>query len=268
MKICFHTHCFPDQLAPKAMTVLTENAAPFGLTPHTDGTAAGAKRRLRAAGIDGALVCNIATNPHQEHRVNDFAIDTAVAKDFLFAAGALHPDSENIETELDRLTKAGIRGIKIHPDYVRVEITDPRFDRIFSQAEERGMFVISHTGFDPVSPDHVHASAAGLKTVIERHPRLTLIAAHMGGPRQSGEVLRLLAGTGIWFDTSLSSTREDERENLITLLHEHDPARILFGTDTPWSEPEKEIAFLENAGLPAAALEKIFVQNAAKLLKL
>ena len=77
MRFCFHTHCFPDKLAPRAMAVLAENAEKFGSVPHTDGTAAGAEKLLRRAGIDGALVCNIATNPRQEHNVNSFAIETA-----------------------------------------------------------------------------------------------------------------------------------------------------------------------------------------------
>ena len=74
MKICFHSHCFPDALAPRAVATLAENAKRVGMTPHTDGTAAGTLRYLRASGIDTALICNIATNPHQEHKVNDFAV--------------------------------------------------------------------------------------------------------------------------------------------------------------------------------------------------
>lgn len=268
MKICFHTHCFPDPLAPRAMEVLKANAAPFGIFPRTDGTAAGAEARLKKAGIDRALVCNIATNPRQESKVNDFAVATAAKKGFLFAAGSLHPDTEQAESELDRLQKAGIRGIKIHPDYVGAEITDKRFDRIFSLAEERDMFVVSHTGFDPVSPGHIHATAEGLLQVIRRHPKLKLIAAHMGGDKQSGKVLELLTGTDIYFDTSLCSNREDERENLIAILKNHDDKRILFGTDTPWSDPEKEIAFIESAGLSDRAKERIYYQNAAEMLGL
>lgn len=266
MKICFHTHCFPDALAPRAMEVLTANAKVCGYIPHTDGTAAGAIAYLGAAGIDGALVCNIATNPRQEHKVNDFAIALARQNGFLFAAGSIHPDSENMVFELERLRAAGIRGIKIHPDYVGMEITDPRFDKIFSLAEERGFFVVSHTGFDPVCPDHIHATADGLLSVIRRHPDLKLIAAHMGGPRQSREVLEKLVGTPIYFDTSLCAIRPDEQETLKTILREHDDRKILFGTDTPWSDPAAEIAFLEGAGLSDRAKTNIFYQNATTLL--
>lgn len=266
MRICFHTHCFPDKLAPRAMEALSDTAKKFGGVPHTDGTVAGAKRLLSAAGIDGALVCNIATNARQEYNVNSFAIETHKAGGFFFAAGSLHPDSEQKEAELDRLLQAGIRGIKIHPDYVGIEITDPRYAEIFALAEERDMFVVTHCGFDPVCPDHVHADPRGLYTVLKAHPRLKLIAAHMGGPRQLGEFTELLAGSAIMFDTSLSSTRPDERDALYALLRSHDPSRILFGTDTPWSDPAAEIAFLEGSGLDGNALDMIFYRNAVKLL--
>ena len=268
MKICFHTHCFPDALAPRAIAALAANAAPVGMAPHTDGTAAGAVRYLREAGIDAALVCNVATNAHQERKVNDFAIATAAAHGPLFAAGSVHPDSEQAAEELDRLAAAGVKGIKIHPDYVGVDVTDPRYDRVFALAEERGFFVVTHTGFDPVSPDRMHATAEGLLAVVRRHPRLTLIAAHMGGPRQSAEVLRLLVGTPIWFDTSLCAIRPDERENLLAILRGHPDERILFGTDTPWSFPREEVRFVEEAGLSPRALENVFYRNAAKLLQL
>ena len=266
--ICFHTHCFPDTLAPRAIKALADTAKPYGYEPRTDGTAAGAVAYLKKAGIDAALVCNIATNTHQERKVNDFAISLAKSDLPLFATGSVHPDSEQAEEELDRLLAAGIRGIKVHPDYVGIDVTDPRFDRIFSLAEEREMFVVTHTGFDPIAPDHIHATAEGLLAVVRRHPRLTLIAAHMGGPRQSADALRLLAGTPIWFDTSLCAIRPEERENLLSLLHEHSDERILFGTDTPWSYPEKEIEFVENAGLSERAKENIFHRNAERLLRL
>ena len=266
MRICFHTHCFPDALAPRAIGALADTAKPCGYAPHTDGTAAGALAYLREAGIDAALVCNIATNTHQEKKVNDFAISLAKSDLPLFSTGSVHPDSEQIESELDRLTAAGIRGIKIHPDYVKMDITDPRFDRIFSLAEERGMFVITHTGFDPIAPDRIHATAEGILSVVQKHPDLHLIAAHMGGPRQSAEVLEKLVGTSVWFDTSLCAIREDERDNLLQILREHSDERILFGTDTPWSFPKLEVAFVENAGLSEHAKENIFHRNAERLL--
>ena len=268
MRICFHCHCFPDALAPRAMAVLSQNCAPANIHPHTDGTAASAKALLQSAGIDGAVICNIATNPRQETKVNDFAISLRRESDYFYALGSLHPDSEQMESELDRLTAAGVRGIKLHPDYVGVLLSDPRYDRIFSLLEERALFCVVHTGVDPISPELVHATPEMIAAVVKKHPRLTFIAAHMGSLMMADEVLQHLVGTGVYIDTALSGHRKAELPQLHRILREHDSDRILFGTDTPWGEPLEEIAFVENAPVSDAVKEKIFAGNAKRLLGL
>ena len=256
MRIDFHTHCFPDHLAPRAMSILASNAD-ASLHPHTDGTAADTRAFLSRAGIDRAVICNIATNQKQEHNVNSFAVSLA-KDDFFLPLGSLHPDSDQQEIELDRLAAAGIRGVKLHPDYVHVVLTDKRFDRIFSLLEERGFFAVVHAGLDSISPDLLHATPDMFAAVIKRHPRLSLVTAHMGGFRRAKEVLQHLVGANIYLDTSLSAKRPEEKELLLKILHEHPTDKLLFATDTPWSNPTKEIAFIEQAGLSDAQQEAIF----------
>lgn len=268
MRIDFHSHCFPDALAPRAMAILTKNcSADAAIHPHTDGTAASAKALLQRVGIDRAVVCNIATNQKQESNVNSFAISMA-EDDFFCPLGSLHPDSEQMEGELDRLAAAGICGIKLHPDYVHIPLSDSRFDRILSLAEERGFFVVVHAGLDPISPDLIHATPEMFALAAKRHPKLTLVAAHMGGFRRGDEVLKHLVGTNVYLDTSLSAKRPAEKELLFKILREHPEDRLLFATDTPWSNPQKEITFVEEAGLDAAKQDAVFYKNAKRLLKL
>lgn len=267
MIIDFHTHCFPDALAPIAIERLKKNnCSCFPIHPRTDGTATDAEALLKSRGISRAVVCNIATNTKQEFKVNSFAISLLERGEFFSPLGSIHPDSENKTVELDRLRSAGIRGVKLHPDYVRIPISDSRYDEIFSLLEEREMFTVVHAGFDPVSPELVHVAPQMLLDVIRKHRNLKLIAAHMGGMLMSKEVIDTLVGTNIYLDTSLSSIREKERENLYKILENHDEDRILFGTDTPWTEPREEIEFVMNAKISESKKEKIFSLNAKKLL--
>ena len=268
MRIDFHTHCFPDALAPRAMERLKSVSSIFDfIKAHTNGTASDAKRVLTAAGVTHAVICNIATNPRQETNVNDFAI-SLTADPFFSPLGSIHPDSDKKAAELDRLVAAGIKGIKLHPDYVHVLFSDPRIDEILALAEERGLFVIVHAGRDPISPDLIHATPDMFAAAHKRHPHLTLIAAHMGGFDEAKGVLEHLVGTSIYLDTSLCSLREGEKELLYKILAEHDPARLLFATDTPWSDASREIAFLEGAPIPEAKKQMIRSENAARLLGL
>lgn len=266
MIIDFHTHCFPDALAPRAMASLSATSAPFGVYALTDGTAADCEAHLRRAGIDGGVVCNIATNARQQTKVNDFAIALNHTSSMLTALGSVHPESENIEVELNRLQAARIRGIKLHPDYVGIEIDDARFTPILAGCAERGMFVITHAGFDPVSPNHIHAAPAMLRRVVDRHPNLKLVAAHVGGMHECKDVLEYLVGTRIYLDTSLANlmAKNPEEAPLVReILSAHDPARILFGSDIPWTDPAENLSYLRSLGLD----ERIYGENALSLIR-
>ncbi len=269
--IDFHTHAFPDKLAPRAIAQLTINAAASGYMPLTDGTINDLMASMDKAGITRSVVCNIATNAHQMQKVNDFAIATA-QNPRLIPLGSLHPDAtaEEMDVELDRLATAGLAGIKIHPDYVHVEIDSPAFDPILARCEARGMLVVTHAGFDPLEPNHMHCTPDMVLRVMERHPALKLVVAHTGGFDCEREVLEKLCGTKVYLDTSLSAIRRAKNaargEICADILRAHDPDRILFATDTPWSDPAAEIAFVLSAGLPEEDTQRILHGNAERLL--
>ncbi len=270
--IDFHTHAFPDTLAPRAVTKLAATAASSGYRPHTDGTAAGLLESMDACGIARSVVCNIATNAPQMQKVNDFAIETARRYPRLVPLGSLHPDAtmQQMEHEVHRLADAGIAGIKIHPDYVGVCLDDPAFSPIFRLAAENRLFVITHAGFDPVSPDKTFCTPDMILRVMEAHPKLRLVAAHTGGFGREDEVLERLCGKDVYLDTSLAAVRASRDrawgERCADILRHHRPDRLLFATDTPWSDPADEIAFIEGCGLPAETVTDIFSANAEALL--
>ncbi len=267
MIIDFHVHCFPDSLAPRALGSLREHALGNPDFPCTDGTVAGTISHLSSSGIDAGVVCNIATNARQQHNVNSFAIGIAKMRNMLIPLGSLHPHGENKRGELLGLRAAGIKGIKIHPDYIGLEIDHPDYNEIFELCSEFGFFVVTHAGLDPVSPEHLHARPSAIATVLDRYPDLKLIAAHMGGFERSAEALECLVGKrNLWLDTSMSSQRPDEVGALHKILRSHPPDRLLFASDTPWSFIEDELKFLYSANLGDAANEKILCKNALALL--
>ena len=50
------------------------------------------------------------------------------------------------------------------------------------------------------------------------------------------------------------------------ILRKHDPARVLFATDTPWSDPAAEIAFVRSLGLSEEITDGILGGNAQRLI--
>ena len=269
--IDFHAHAFPDFLAPRAIAQLTINAAPSGYVPGSDGTVAGLTASMDKAGIAQSVVCNIATNARQMTKVNDFAI-SCKNNPRLIPLGSLHPDAPmaEMDTELDRLGEAGIPGIKIHPDYVHTEVSSEAFEPILARCEARGMLVVTHAGFDPVEPTHMHCTPDMVLEVMDRHPKLKLVVAHMGGFACERDVLEMLCGANVYMDTSLSALRvrmHPEQGALCKeILHAHDPKRLLFATDSPWSDPTEEMDFIRSGGLSDEIVADIFYRNAKDLL--
>ena len=72
MLIDFHTHCFPEKIAKKAMETLS--FASGGAIPFHDGTFSDLKRLMHESKVDKFCIMNIATNIKQQKAVNDFAI--------------------------------------------------------------------------------------------------------------------------------------------------------------------------------------------------
>ena len=50
MLIDFHTHCFPDKIAVKAIEKLSDVSG--GLKPYTDGTSEGLKKSMQQGNVD------------------------------------------------------------------------------------------------------------------------------------------------------------------------------------------------------------------------
>lgn len=264
MIIDFHTHCFPDALAPKALGGLSSRA---GIAPVTDGTVRGSAECIRESGIDFAVVCSIATNARQLPKVNGFAIDINDLCRNLIALGSAHPEYEDLEDELQRLLDHDIRGIKIHPEYASYYIDSHEWDRVFSLCEEMGIFVVTHAGYDFISPDRIAAPPERIAKVLDRHKDLTLVAAHLGGNRYWEQVKTVLCGRdNLYFDTALLHREGIDPSLMRSVIDTHGADKILFGSDMPWSHPKDELALLRSLGLPETDERKILGENAQKLL--
>lgn len=270
MLIDFHTHAFPDKLAPRAIGVLAERA---NMVPETNGTVSALLSRMEEWHVDRAVVLNIATNAHQQSKVNQFAIDTLRAHgDRLTPLGSIYPIESAAErdrlAEMERLADAGIPGLKLHPDYMEHFLDDPAYTPILDCASEMGMFVVLHTGMDVYSPARIHATPDMIRTVLCRHPKLTLICAHYGGNCLWDEAEEKIAGERCYMDISMGVKMGLSVEQARRILLRHDPDRILFGSDCPWGDVPGNLAFLESMRLPAELVDKILYKNAGALLQL
>ncbi len=264
--IDFHTHAFPDKLAERALGTL---AAKVRMVPETNGSIAGLLEHMNYAGVDRSVVCNIATNAKQMINVNNFAIEIQnLHGDRLTSLGSIHPEAENRSEEIERLHRAGIPGLKLHPDYMGFCIDDHIYDEIFDTSAAFGMFIIIHAGFDVYSPGKVWAPPDAILRRLARSQKTTLICAHYGGNMMWNEVEEKLLGKNIYIDTSMGSAEGLSREQAVRMFRKHDSSRILFGSDCPWANQKETFNFIDSLPVSEGLKEKIFYKNACGLLSL
>ena len=261
MLIDFHTHAFTDKLASRAIASLAK--ASGGINPQTDGTLDGLKKEMAADGVTLSVVHSIATNPKQQHNVNDFAI--ALNRDDAFVAfGSVHPDAPDALEELERLKAAGLKGVKLHPEYQCFYADDEKMKPIYRKISQLGLITLFHAGHDYGFPPPYHAMPEHLLGAL-KWLEGPVVAAHWGGMGCSLEVLEKLCGQDIFFDLSFGYCSM-ARATAQAIVDRHTPDKLLFGSDMPWHRPCWELRLLQTLDLSEADREKILFRNAQALL--
>lgn len=277
MIIDFHTHTFPDKIASLAVTKLSaEGHIPY----YSDGTVAGLKNSMQKAGIDYSVVLPVATNPLKLNSMNNVSIELN-GKNGLIYFGAVHPDAPDWKEELSRIAENGIKGIKIHPVYQDVDINNIRYLRILNYAAELGLIILMHAGDDIGFPGVVRCSPKMTADALKQVGDVKIVLAHMGGWKNWKEVAENLADTSAMLDTSFSLGRikpldNELSEEFLNLLNEEKflnlvnafgSDRILFGTDSPWTDQKESLKAIEKLPLSQSDLQNILYKNAEKLLE-
>ena len=264
MLIDFHTHCFPEKIASRAIEKLAR--ASGGFVPHTNGTVESLKERMAEDGISAAVVLNIATNEHQQKSVNDYAISINNKKD-IFSFGSVFPFSADAFDELERIKDAGLLGVKLHPDYQGFCVDDEQLFPLYKKISSLGLITVFHAGFDYGFPPPYGGMPKAMAKAASRFDT-PVVAAHWGGINCNEEVLKHLCGLeNVYFDCSFGYSMMP-RYFAEKILEKHGADKILFGTDTPWHTAELELRLLNNLGIGQEDMEKITHKNAEKLLKI
>ncbi len=261
MVIDFHTHCFPDHLAERAVSRLSEVGG--GLMPYTDGTLAGLRRRMAADGIDAAVVLHIATKPEQQTNVNNFAAAINNEKD-IFSFGSVYPGSKDAFEELERIKALGLKGVKFHPEYQQFAVDDPKWKPLYRKISELGLITVFHAGLDYGFPPPYGCMPEGLAKVLDCF-EAPVVAAHWGGLQFGEDVIRHLCGRNVYIDTSFGYGRLS-KYHAEQIIEKHGADKLLFATDMPWHTASLELRLLGTLGLSEEQWEKISSGNAKKLL--
>ena len=276
MIIDMHTHIFPDKIADKAIINL-ERIADKGtgiegsLKARTDGTYNGLISSMKESGVDISLVLPVMTKPSQFDTVNEYAAEIN-GKNGIYSFGGMHPDCENPEEKLDKIKSFGLLGIKLHPDYQLCSADDARYIRIVRHCLKIGLYVTFHAGYDIGYPEPMYckpevfaeAYAPILKEYSEaEHPHIIL--AHLGGITTPKRTLKHLCGLDVYLDLAFVFDKM-KTDDIINVIRSHGAERILFATDSPWSDQKESIEALKQLPLTDDEKQAIFHRNAEKIL--
>ena len=150
-------------------------------------------------------------------------------------SGTLYPE-ESALGYVTELVADGVELFKVHVQVGEFLLDDPLLDPVWGVLAEAGMPALIHVGSGPVG--NAYTGPASLRRVLARHPRLTVIVAHLGAPEYA-DFLDLaeryervhLDTTMVFTDFFSEATAAYPAELLPRLRDLGD--KVLLGTDYP-----------------------------------
>jgi uncharacterized protein len=256
-----HAHIYPDPIAEKA----AKSIGTFYEMPiEGDGRLSTLLERGREAGIVKHLVHSVGVTPDRVPRINDYLIQTAAKyPDRLVGFGTLHPDMADVRAELRRIRAAGLRGVKLHPDFQHFLLDSDAAVAMFRALAEMGLPALVHTG----DKRYPYSEPGRMARVLAAVPELTVICAHLGGWSLWSEAWKQLADLpNVWVDTS-SSLYALQPEEAAGIIRRYDGGHVLFGTDFPMWDPVEERARFDALPLTEVERENIAHRNFERFMK-
>ena len=253
MIIDAHAHIFPDKIAEKASAGISGFYA--GMVIDSGGTLGELLRKGAEAGVDRFLVQSVATVPQQVRAINDYIAECVRSEQpgRLIGFGAMHPDYEDINGEIERIISLGLRGIKLHSDFQDFNIDDEKAFPIYEAAEGR-LPILFHVGdkrSDRSSPER-------LLKIVKRFPKLTVIGAHLAGwsmwdrgAELFGNYIREDPQCRVYTDCS-SSLYAMSPEHAAELIRKFGADRVMWGTDYPMWNAKEELERFARCRSPSA----------------
>ncbi|MGY1593818.1 amidohydrolase family protein [Geodermatophilus sp. SYSU D00708] len=224
--------------------------------------------RLEALGVRAFPTLPYPHKPGMAAWLNDWSAEFAAAHPQVLQSATFYPEPEAPHYVAEALA-GGARVFKVH---VQVGAFDPRhplLDPVWARLEETGTPVVIHCGSGPLAGEHTGPEP--MTGLLERHPRLRLVIAHLGMPEYR-EFLDLAERfERVHLDTTMFATDFTER------LMPFDPAdrprlaglrdKVLLGSDFP-SIPypyAHQLAALHRLELGEEWLRAVLWHNGARL---
>ena len=256
-----HCHIYPDSIAAHAAEAIGKF---YDFPIEADGRVETLLHMGAAVGVCHHVVCSVATTPHQVASVNRFIHAAATANpERITGLGTLHPDSPDMEADVEMILSLGLKGVKLHPDFQKVALDDPRYLTMFELCSDR-LPILCHLGdyrYDFSNP-------ARVRRVLKQFPHLRFVGAHFGGWtvwKEAAEALYDCDNLVVDSSSSLFALSSGEAARLVRL---YGAERVLFGVDYPMWNPAGELERFMKMPLTDAERETILCRNTAEFFSI
>lgn len=259
--IDIHTHIYPSKIALKATDSVRSFYQLRG-SGDMDGTVDLLLKRGQEAGISQYVVLPVSNAPNRVRSINSFILEQTGIHDNFIGFGTVHAGMEDLPGEVEWILKAGLKGIKMHPDSQRFPIDDPRLYPMYDAVEGK-IPVMLHMGDQRYNYSH----PLRLRRILDSFPKLQVIAAHFGGYMMFETAKELLYDTDCIFDISsaMMFMEEGEAERYINA---YGAERMAYGTDYPLWDPVQEVRHFQSLKLTASQFDQISHKTAQRILGL
>ena len=231
-----HVHFLPPRVQEKVWAYFAAAETHYGAAwpvhyPLPEG------ERLAVLGRLGVRAFPTLPYPHKPGMaawLNDWSSAFADAHPRVLRSATFFPEPEAPALLAEALDR-GVRVFKVH---VQVGAFDPRhplLDPVWARLEETGTPVVIHCGSGPLRGEHT--GPAPVTGLLERHPGLCLVVAHLGMPEYAAFLDLAERYERVHLDTTMFATDFTER------LMPFDPAlrprlaalqeKVLLGSDFP-----------------------------------
>jgi hypothetical protein len=266
-----HVHFLPPRMQAKVWAQF-DSAGPLIGRPwpiRYRGSEEGRVAQLRALGVRHFSALSYAHKPGMAESLNDWAADFAARVPECLSSATFYPEP-GVAEYVERRLAAGVQVFKLHVQVGAFDLRDPLLDPVWGLLSDAGTPVVVHAGSGPVRTPFT--GPGPLRAVLERHPRLVAVIAHMGAPEYH-EFLELAeAFPRTHLDTTMAFTSFFDgdapypRELLPRLRDLRD--RVLLGSDFPTIPYPyaHQLEVLEGLGLGTEWLRRVCWHNAADLV--
>lgn len=159
------------------------------------------------------------------------------------------------------IADGGMRGIKL---WVAVKATDKRLDPVMERAAELDVPVLHHAWYKAAGQGEFESTPAEIADLARRHPRVTIVMAHLTGDGLRG-VHDILDCPNVLIDTSGG---QPEAHLVAYAVKRLGASRVIYGSDWPIRDFGTQVGRVAGAEISDADKALIFRGNAERILKL